>query len=106
MIRDPQAGMMPAWYLKGAMSRPDKSISVSLDEAVAELKRNPSQPVHANVDGMDVEMRVVPQNQTRPGIGTRLAAIGPWEGITLDDLMKIVRESLETGESAAPPEMP
>jgi hypothetical protein len=88
------------------MSRPEKLIPSSLDEAIAELRRDPSHPVHAKVDGLEVELRVVPPNETHTGIGTRLAAIGPWEGIALDDLMKILREGRESGGSAAPPEMP
>src|SRR6185437_520612 len=62
------------------MSRPEKLIPSSLESAVAELKRDPSHPAHARVDGMDVELRVLPSNETHPGVGSRLAAIGPWEG--------------------------
>jgi len=61
------------------MSRPEKLIPPSLEEAVAELKRDPSHPVQARVDGLDVELRVVPSNDAHPGVGSRLAAIGPWE---------------------------
>src|SRR3954464_14199672 len=61
--------------LWSTMSRPEKLIPPSLEEAVAELKRDPSHPVHARVDGLDVELRVVPSNETQPGLGSRLAAI-------------------------------
>lgn len=88
------------------MSRPEKLVPSSLEEAVAELKRDPSQPVRARVDGLDMELRVLPSNETQPGVGTRLAAIGPWEGIALDDLVRILREGRESGGSAAAPEMP
>ena len=88
------------------MSRPEKLIPPSLEEAVAELKRDPSHPVHARVDGLDVELRVLPSNESEAGLGTRLAAIGPWEGVALDDLMRILRDGRESGDSAAPPEMP
>ena len=88
------------------MSRPEKLIPWSLEEAVAELKRDPSHPVHARVDGLDVELRVVPSNETSLGVGSRLAAIGPWDGIALEELDRILREGREAGGSAAPPEMP
>jgi hypothetical protein len=88
------------------MSRPEKLIPPSLEEAVAALKRDPSHPVHARADGLDLELRIIPPNETQPGLGTRLAAIGPWEGVGLDDLMRILREGRESGGSAAPPEMP
>jgi len=88
------------------MSRPEELILPTLEEAVAELKRDPSHPVHARIDGLDVELRVLPSNETEPGLGTRLAAIGPWEGVGLDDLMRILHDGRESGGSAAPPEMP
>ena len=88
------------------MPRPEKLIPSSLEEAVTELKRDPSRPVHARVDGLDVELRVVSSSETHPGVGSRLAAIGPWEGIALDELARILREGRESGGSAAPPEMP
>ena len=77
-----------------------------MDEAVAELKRDPSHPVQARVDGLNVELRVVPSNETSPGVGSRLAAIGPWEGIALEELDRILREGREAGGSAPAPEMP
>jgi hypothetical protein len=88
------------------MSRPEKFIPSSLEQAVAELKRDPSRPVHARVDGLDVEVRVLPLNETHPGVGSRLAAIGPWEGIALDELDRLLREGREAGGSAPAPEMP
>ena len=88
------------------MSRPEKLIPPSLEEALAELKRDPSHPVHARVDGFDVELRVLPSNESKTGVGSRLAAIGPWDGIALDELAQILREGRESGGSAAPPEMP
>jgi hypothetical protein len=92
--------------LGATMSRPEKLIPSSLEEAVAELKRDPSHPVHARVDGLDVEVRVLPSNETSLGAGSRLAAIGPWEGIALEELDRILREGREAGGSAPAPDMP
>jgi hypothetical protein len=88
------------------MSRPEKLIPPSLEQAVAELKRDPSHPVQARVDGLDVELRVLPSNEMQAGMGTRLAKIGPWEGIALEDLEQILREGRDSGGSAAAPELP
>ena len=88
------------------MSRPEKLIPSSLEEAVAELKRDPSHPVYARVDGLDVELRPLPSNETALGVGSRLAAIGPWEGIALEELNRILREGREAGGSAPAPDMP
>jgi hypothetical protein len=88
------------------MSRPEKLIPASLEEALAELKRDPSHPVQVRVDGLDVELRVVPSNDAHAGAGSRLAAIGPWEGIALGELERVLREGREAGGSASAPEMP
>jgi hypothetical protein len=63
-------------------------------------------PVQARAIGLDVEARVVPSNETKPGLGARLAAIGPREGVALDHLMQIRREARESGGSAEAPDMP
>ena len=42
------------------MARPAKDIPTSLEEALAKLKRDPANAVHARIDGMDVELRAVP----------------------------------------------
>jgi len=46
------------------------------------------------------------RNETDLGAGSRLAAIGPWEGIALEELDRILREGREAGGSAAAPDMP
>ena len=38
------------------MARPEKRIPGTLEEAVAQLKRDPSHPVHARVDGLETEL--------------------------------------------------
>ncbi len=43
------------------------------------LKPDPSHPVHARVDDLDVELRAVPHRRRQePGLGSRMAALGPW----------------------------
>jgi hypothetical protein len=60
------------------MSRPEKLIPSSLKEAVADLdERDPSHPVHARVDGLDFELRIIPSNETKLGFGSKLAPSGP-----------------------------
>jgi hypothetical protein len=88
-----------------SMARPEK-IPQTLEDAVAQLKRDPWHPVHAKVDGLEVELRVVRAEERPPGLGTRLAAIGPWEGIELEELINVLREARESGGSASPPELP
>ncbi len=48
------------------MARPRKHIRKTLEEAVAELKRDPSHSVQARVDGLEIELRLVPSAATSP----------------------------------------
>jgi hypothetical protein len=89
------------------MSRPEKHIPTTLDEALEELKRDPAHTVHARVEGMDVELRVIPRSPApEMGLGDWMASAGPWQGETEDEIQQILRESRRAGGSAEPPEMP
>jgi hypothetical protein len=88
------------------MSSAEKRVPPSLEQAIAQLERDPSHPVQVRLNGLDVELRVVPSNDTSLGVGSRLAAIGPWDGISLDELDRILREDRAAGGSAPAPDMP
>ena len=79
--------------------------AATLEEALAKLKRDPSQPVRAQVDDLDVELRAVPHRRRQgPGLGTRMAALGPWQGESTEEIIRILREGREAGGRAAPHE--
>jgi hypothetical protein len=89
------------------MARPAKDIPTSLEEALAELKRDPTHVVHARVQGMDVELRAITASPiTEEKLGDWMASAGPWQGETEEDIQEILREARRTGGSAEPPEMP
>lgn len=75
-----------------------------LDQAVEALKRDPTHAVRARVDGLTVEIRVVPEGLAQPlEHGEKSAAdvfreIGPWEGETLDELLAFFAEARIFGE--------
>ena len=63
---------------------------------MAELKRDPAHPVHLVVDGMEIELRRSPESVIHGAIdqshlGDRIAAMGPWQGETTDELVEILR---------------
>jgi hypothetical protein len=89
------------------MARPEKHIPASLEEAVAELKREPRRTVYARVDELEVEIRVV-EKPAHPGagLGDRMAAAGPWQGETEEEILAILREARRSGGSEEPPAMP
>jgi hypothetical protein len=80
------------------VARPEKQRPKTLDEAVAELKRDPSHPIRLVVDGIEIEMRrpasdgVIPGALDQATLGDRIAAIGPWQGETTDEVIDLLRE--------------
>ena len=88
------------------MATPQTQIPKALEEALAKLRHDPSHPVRAHLDELDVELRVVVarQDEATPGLGDRMAAAGPWEGETTEELIQILREGRDAGGSAEPPE--
>jgi hypothetical protein len=89
------------------VARPEKHIPPTLEDAVAALKRDPQRPVHARVDNLEVEIRVVAA-PTSPGVGLgdRMAAAGPWQGETEEEILELLREARRSGSSEDPPAMP
>ena len=69
----------------------------TLDEALQRLKREPGEPVRATVDGMTVEVRVVPHVPTGRSAADAFAAIGPWEGETTEEMVKFLAEARRQG---------
>ena len=88
------------------VATPHKHLPATLEEALARLKRDPSHPVRARVDDLEVELRSVTgeKDEATPGLGDRIAAAGPWEGETTEELLRILREGRDAGGSAEPPE--
>jgi len=85
------------WY-RFEMARPEKERPRTLDEAVAELKRDPSHPIRLVVDGIEIELRsassagVIPGALDQANLGDRIAAIGPWQGETTDEVIELLRK--------------
>jgi hypothetical protein len=87
------------------MGSPQTKIPTTLQEALARLKRDPIHPVRAHVDDLDVELRaVLSRRREGPGLGTRMAALGPWQGESTEEIIRILRQGREAGGRAAPPE--
>ena len=90
------------------MARPQKHRPTTLEEAVAELKRDPAHPVRLVVDGIEIEMRRPPTTDVIAGavdqsnLGDRIAAIGPWQGESTDELIEILRRDREDNARKLP----
>jgi hypothetical protein len=75
------------------VARPEKQLPRNLEEALAELKRDPSHPVHARVDDLEVELRVVADKTVAPA--DIFAGVGPWQGQSTEELLRVLREFRE-----------
>ena len=88
------------------MATPQTQIPKALEEALAKLRHDPSRPVRAHLDELDVELRAVPPSRRRgTGLGTRMAALGPWQGESTEEIIRILREGRDAGGNAETPEI-
>jgi hypothetical protein len=81
------------------VARPEKRIPASLEEAVAALKRDPQRPVHARVDNLDVEIRVLAAEKAVPT--DIFAGVGPWQGESTDELLRVLHEARQHDDEDA-----
>ena len=58
-------------------------------------RHNPSRPVKAHVDDLDVELRVV--SRTRTPLGDFMAGVGGCKGETPEEILRILRETRAAG---------
>ena len=87
----------PRAILEDTVARPQEHRPKTIEEAVAELKRDPAHPVRLVLDGIEVELRRPPEAGIVHGatdqsnLGDRIAAIGPWEGESTEEVIEILR---------------
>ena len=76
----------------GTVALPQHNPPMTLDEAVAELRRDPLHSVHAHVDGLEVELRVVAANERPEAAEDALGGAGPWVGETTEEILQVMQE--------------
>ena len=74
------------------MALPQQNPPMTLDQAVAELRRDPLHSVHARVDGLEVELRVVPADERSATAEDVLGGAGPWLGETTEEILRVMQE--------------
>jgi len=81
------------------VATPEKHRPTMLDQALAQLKRDPSHPIRLVVDGMEIELRrptepaMIPGPADQSNLGDRMAAIGPWQGESTEEIIQILRQA-------------
>ena len=77
----------------------------TIDEALQQLRREPGQPVRAMVEGLMIEVRVVPDLPVSRSAAALFAEIGPWEGETTDEMLEFLAEARRRGSQRSVPEL-
>ena len=85
------------------MATPQTQIPKALEEALAKLRHDPSHPVRAHLDDLDVELRAVEKPKMR--LGDFMAEGGGWKGESAEDILRIIREARAAGNSSEPPKL-
>ncbi|MGH9361169.1 MAG: hypothetical protein ACRD2T_04575 [Thermoanaerobaculia bacterium] len=76
-----------------------------IEAAVAALRRDPDQPVTAEIDGLVVELRRKggPTDGRRRTADDIFAEVGTWEGGAYQEIAELLRNSRKQGGSKEPP---
>ena len=70
-----------------------------IEEAVAALRRDPDQPVTAEIDGLVIELRHKANStrRTRRTADDVFREVGSWEGETYEEMTELLRASRQEG---------
>jgi hypothetical protein len=85
------------------MARSAEHTVQTLEAALMALKQDPTHPVHAQVDDLEVELRVV--GKSKPPLGDFMAEGGGWKGESPEEILRILRETRAAGGSSEPPKL-
>jgi hypothetical protein len=85
------------------VATPQTQIPKALEEALAKLRHDPSHPVRAHLDELEVELRAVEKPKMR--LGDFMAEGGGWKGESAEDISRIIREARTAGTSSEPPKL-
>ena len=77
----------------------------TIDEALAQLEKDPRTPIVVTVRGLEVEIRVVAPCDRPPPASAREAfeRLGPWEGESQDEILRVLREARLAGATTGEP---
>ncbi len=75
------------------------AVAKNLEEAIEQLRRDPTRAVEAIVGDLRVEVRIKPQRSA----ADVFREVGPWEGESMEDLLHRLEEERHRGGSGEPP---
>lgn len=77
----------------------------TLDDAVAQLQRDPHHPVRATVGALTIEVRVVAGPSAARSAADAFEAIGPWAGETTEEVLALLDAARRSGGQRTVPEL-
>lgn len=86
-------------------ARDAQVVHLTLEEAVAQLKRDPTHPVRASVDGLTVEVRAVPEPEGARSAADVFAGLGPWAGESTEEILRLLAEARRAGSQRSVPDL-
>jgi hypothetical protein len=72
-------------------------VAKTIEEAVEELRRDPTRPVRTTIGGLTIEVRAVSEPGSVKSAADTFAELGPWEGETTEELLAMFAEARRTG---------
>jgi hypothetical protein len=82
---------------------PEKKRPTTLEEAVAELKRDPLHAVRLRFNEVDVEVHLVKREESKRRLGDFMADGGGWKGESAEEILRFLREARDAGGNTEPP---
>jgi hypothetical protein len=77
----------------------------TIEEAVEQLKQDPTRPVRATVGGLTIELTAVTEGTSGTSAASVFGEIGPWEGETTEELLAILAEARSRGGRRPAPDL-
>jgi hypothetical protein len=77
----------------------------TIEEALEELRRDPTRPVRTRMGDLTIEVRTVPEPGLRKSAADIFADLGPWEGETTEQLLAMLAEARGRGGQRGVPEL-
>lgn len=77
----------------------------TIEEAVEQLRRDPTRPVRARVGELTIEVTAVTEKASGKSAASVFAEIGPWEGETTEELLAILAEARHRGGQRPVPDL-
>ncbi len=78
---------------------------VTLEEVVAQLRRDPARAVRTRVGDLTIEVRAIDEPEAPCSAGDAFAQLGPWAGESTDEILKVLAEARRAGGRRSVPEL-